>query len=219
MNVCNLGGRSGPKRGGRLLLPDRNVAPKQQFQKQRIVRESYEIMERITTLWNSLSMMLTERNSQGMEVVAFERSMTFKSKGGNHLQFNVLSIPAAAAKDARQVYHSVAERHGIKLKEVPGATKVRLDSPPPYDYQARGTRSYQGASRTPPPPISPAPTLGASSVFGPEGNRGLGGVLLLQKAFFCLGRGGGSWETFLVAAQDLQSCGHEGILQPKRALF
>ena len=61
--------------------------------------------------------------------------MTFKSKGGNHLQFNVLSIPAAAARDAKQVYHSVAKRHGIKLKEVPGPTKVyppRRHSPLPW---------------------------------------------------------------------------------------
>jgi len=83
-----------------------------------------------------------------MEVVAFERSMTFKSKGGNHLQFNVLSIPAAAAKKAREVYHAAAKRHGIQLKEVPGPTKVHPPAkapphPPPH--------------KPPPPPPLPTP--------------------------------------------------------------
>lgn len=68
--------------------------------------------------------------------------MTFKSKGGNHLQFNVLSIPAAAAKKAREVYHAAAKRHGIQLKEVPGPTKVHPPAkahPLPTSRQATTT--------------------------------------------------------------------------------
>lgn len=59
-------------------------------------------------------------------LLAFERYMTFKKKGGNHLQFNVLSIPAQSAKKARTVYEEVANRHGIKLKEVPGDKQVHF---------------------------------------------------------------------------------------------
>lgn len=40
---------------------------------------------------------------QGLELVAFERFMTFRKTGGNHCHINVLPIPAAAAASARQV--------------------------------------------------------------------------------------------------------------------
>ena len=61
---------------------------------------------------------------QGMELLAFERYMTFKKKGGNHLQFNVLSIPAKRARQARILYEEIASQHSVRLKEVPGPQKV-----------------------------------------------------------------------------------------------
>lgn len=61
---------------------------------------------------------------QGQELLAFERYMTFKSKGGNHLQFNVLPVPMAVAKHAQRSYESVASRHQVRLKEVIGPDKV-----------------------------------------------------------------------------------------------
>lgn len=61
---------------------------------------------------------------QGLELLAFERYMTFKKKGGNHLQFNVLSIPAKTAKNAWKLYEGVAKQHNVHLKEVLGPQKV-----------------------------------------------------------------------------------------------
>ena len=52
--------------------------------------------------------------------------MTFKKKGGNHLQLNVVSIPASTAGDARRLYERVAKRHDVRLKEVLGPKKVHL---------------------------------------------------------------------------------------------
>ena len=62
---------------------------------------------------------------QALEVLAFERYMTFKKKGGNHLQYNVVSIPARTAKNARRLYEEVAREHDVQLKEVPGPHKAR----------------------------------------------------------------------------------------------
>lgn len=67
--------------------------------------------------------------------------MTFKKKGGNHLQLNVLSIPASAAGNARRLYERVAKRHDVRLKEVPGPQKVR-NHPFVYKVLSSHTSSF-----------------------------------------------------------------------------
>ena len=59
-----------------------------------------------------------------MELLAFERYMYFKKKGGNHMQFNVLSIPAASAKQAASSFEAAAEKLGMPLKQVSGPNTV-----------------------------------------------------------------------------------------------
>lgn len=41
--------------------------------------------------------------AQGLELVAFERYLTLKKSGGNHCHINVIAIPPAAAKQAKEV--------------------------------------------------------------------------------------------------------------------
>lgn len=61
---------------------------------------------------------------QGRELLAFERYMFFKSKGGNHLQFNVLSIPAKSAADIKAAYLAEAKQNDLKFKPVNGPSQV-----------------------------------------------------------------------------------------------
>ena len=61
---------------------------------------------------------------QGRELLAFERYVFFKSKGGNHLQFNVLSIPAKSPEDVKSHYLAVAKQNSLNFKPFEGPAKV-----------------------------------------------------------------------------------------------
>ena len=61
---------------------------------------------------------------QGLELLAFERFMSFRKTGGNHLQFNVVSIPAAAAKRALEHIQAAGKQQGLQLQPLEGPVKV-----------------------------------------------------------------------------------------------
>ena len=51
--------------------------------------------------------------------------MLFKSKGGNHLQFNVLSIPAGAASNIKTAYLAIAGQNDLTFKAIDGPQQVQ----------------------------------------------------------------------------------------------
>ncbi|CAL8469438.1 g8979 [Coccomyxa elongata] len=61
--------------------------------------------------------------SQGSELFAFERYMTFRKSGGNHCQLNVLPVSAAAAASARADVQRLARDHGVPLQPLDGPSK------------------------------------------------------------------------------------------------
>ena len=47
-----------------------------------------------------------------------------KGRGGNHLQFNTVPIPMAAASQAKEALFAAAKEHNITFKEVSKSQKV-----------------------------------------------------------------------------------------------
>lgn len=59
--------------------------------------------------------------ASGKELVGFERYMKLRKSGGNHCHINAIAVPAAAAKQAQEVFERGAERHGFTFTHLPKA--------------------------------------------------------------------------------------------------
>ncbi|GLC41621.1 hypothetical protein PLESTB_000695700 [Pleodorina starrii] len=62
--------------------------------------------------------------SLGRELVAFERHLSLRSKGGNHCHINVIGVPPAAAARAGEAFRAAAARAGFpQLELLPPPTR------------------------------------------------------------------------------------------------
>lgn len=66
----------------------------------------------------------TGHDVQGKELLAFERYLTMRGRGGNHMQLNAVAIPASAAKTSKEQLLELAKEFGVPLKPLEGPAKV-----------------------------------------------------------------------------------------------
>lgn len=64
---------------------------------------------------------------QGKALVAFERHLALRSKGGNHCHINTMPVSKAAAASARDVFESHASTAGASMQHIPAAPGGKLD--------------------------------------------------------------------------------------------
>ncbi|KAG2442256.1 hypothetical protein HYH02_009740 [Chlamydomonas schloesseri] len=57
--------------------------------------------------------------SLGRELVAFERHLSLRNKGGNHCHINVLGVTPAAGRRAAEAFRAAASAAGYKLEHIP----------------------------------------------------------------------------------------------------
>ncbi|EFJ41492.1 hypothetical protein VOLCADRAFT_98560 [Volvox carteri f. nagariensis] len=61
--------------------------------------------------------------SLGRELVAFERHLSLRNKGGNHCHINVLGVTPAAGRRAGEAFNAAAAAAGYKLELLPPPTR------------------------------------------------------------------------------------------------
>lgn len=97
---------------------------------------------------------------QGKELLAFERYLTMKGRGGNHMQFNAVPIPMEAGKRAKEALFAAAKQHNISFKEVSKSQKV--GARPSHCYRCNQP-ALHAAVGTVSATASPRPSLSSGS--------------------------------------------------------